>query len=208
MIVEPSMNRIEVERFLERLGTLRALVVGDLMLDEYLWGRTERISPEAPVQVVDVLREEIRPGGAGNVIHNLSALGCRLSVASVLGDDADGRRVVAMLAEKGIGTEGVLRTSDRTTSRKTRVLASNQQMMRIDRESCEPISSEHEAQLAAYVRKVAPEFQVILISDYLKGVLTPGLIQAVIAVGQRARNPRCRGPQGGRTLQSTGARPC
>lgn len=191
-----TMNRIDLEVFLGRLPSLRTLVVGDLMLDEYLWGQTERISPEAPVQVVDVLREEIRPGGAGNVIHNLISLGCRVSVASVLGDDADGDRLTAMLQENRIGIEGVVRVPDRITSRKTRVLASNQQMMRIDRESCQPISAEQEKQLAAHIRAVAAEFQVILISDYLKGVLTPGLLQAVLAIGKECGIPVVVDPKG------------
>src|SRR5512145_3334580 len=102
------MNRPEVESFLSRLGSVSALVVGDLMLDEYVWGKTERISPEAPVQVVDVAREDLRLGGAGNVINNLVTLGCQVHVASVLGDDGDGRRLRGMLMEKRVVADGVL----------------------------------------------------------------------------------------------------
>jgi D-beta-D-heptose 7-phosphate kinase/D-beta-D-heptose 1-phosphate adenosyltransferase len=190
------MNRPEVESFLSRLGSIRALVIGDLMLDEYVWGKTERISPEAPVQVVDVAREDLRLGGAGNVINNLVTLGCQVRVASVLGDDGDGRRLRGMLMEKGVVADGVVLAPGRTTSRKTRILASNQQMLRIDRESREPISPEQEDQLAAYVAMVADDCQVILISDYLKGVLTEGLLQRVIALGRERGVPVVADPKG------------
>ena len=190
------MNRPEVESFLSRLGSVRALVIGDLMLDEYVWGKTERISPEAPVQVVDVAREDLRLGGAGNVINNLVALGCQVHVASVLGDDDDGRRLRRMLMEKGVVADGVLLAPGRTTSRKTRILASNQQMLRIDRESREPISPDQEGQLAAYVAMTAGDCQVILISDYLKGVLTEGLLQRIIALGREKGVPVVVDPKG------------
>lgn len=190
------MNRPEVESFLSRLGSIRALVIGDLMLDEYVWGKTERISPEAPVQVVDVAREDLRLGGAGNVINNLVTLGCQVHVASVLGDDGDGRRLRGMLMGKGVIADGVLLAPGRTTSRKTRILASNQQMLRIDRESREPISPDQEDQLAAYVAMVAGNCQVILISDYLKGVLTEGLLQRVIALGRERGVPVVADPKG------------
>jgi D-beta-D-heptose 7-phosphate kinase/D-beta-D-heptose 1-phosphate adenosyltransferase len=190
------MNRHEVENFLGRLPQIRALVVGDLMLDEYLWGKTERISPEAPVQVVDIAREDLRLGGAGNVINNLVTLGCQVHVASVLGDDDDGQRLQGILARKRIVTEGVFLTPGRTTSRKTRILASNQQMMRIDRESREPITAAQEKQLADYVRRHADAFHAILVSDYLKGVLTEGLLQEVIAIGRAKGIPVVADPKG------------
>jgi D-beta-D-heptose 7-phosphate kinase / D-beta-D-heptose 1-phosphate adenosyltransferase len=190
------MDRIEVEHFLARLGSVKALVVGDLMLDEYLWGRTERISPEAPVQVVDVVREDLRLGGAGNVINNLVSLGCQVEVASVLGEDADGQSLRRMLAERGIGTQGIVFAPGRTTSRKTRILASNQQMLRIDRESRDCVDAESEERIAARVRQVAADCQVILVSDYLKGVLTEGLLQSIFAAGKAAGVPVVVDPKG------------
>ncbi len=169
------MERLDVEEFLARLPAVKALVVGDLMLDEYLWGRTERISPEAPVQVVEVTREDLRLGGAGNVINNLVALGCQVSVASVLGEDDDSRRLRRMLENQRVDATLLLLDPSRTTSRKTRILASNQQMLRYDRESREPIGAEMESRLIAALRQVVPQMQVVLVSDYLKGVLTAGL---------------------------------
>jgi len=190
------MKRIEVENFLNCLPRVRALVVGDLMLDEYLWGKTERISPEAPVQVVDVQREDLRLGGAGNVINNLISLGCQVHVATVLGDDDDGRLLRRRLEEKEVGTEGVLLTSGRVTSRKTRILASNQQMLRIDRESRDFIQPGVEAELAEHIKRVAADFDVILISDYLKGVLSDGLLKIVIEAGRTAGVPVVVDPKG------------
>jgi D-beta-D-heptose 7-phosphate kinase/D-beta-D-heptose 1-phosphate adenosyltransferase len=190
------MTRIEVENFLNRLGSIRALVIGDLMLDEYLWGKTERISPEAPVQVVDISREDLRLGGAGNVINNLMTLGCQVHVAGVLGDDGDGRLLLRLLEEKSVGIRGVLMAPDRTTSRKTRILASNQQMLRIDRESQNPIPAEMETRLADHVRSAADDFHVILVSDYLKGVLTEGLLKEIFAVGREKGIPVVVDPKG------------
>ena len=129
------MNRLAVENFLNSLGRIEVLVIGDLMLDEYVWGRAERISPEAPVQIVEVLREELRLGGAGNVINNLVDLGAKVRVASVLGDDADGRLLRQLLIERDVDSSGIILAPGRTTSRKTRVLASRQQIVRIDRET-------------------------------------------------------------------------
>ncbi len=190
------MNRTEVEQFLDRVGAVRALVVGDLMLDEYLWGKTERISPEAPVQVVDITSEDLRLGGAGNVINNLVTLGCRVYVASVLGNGQDGDLVRSMLEKIKVDTSGLLFDPQRKTSRKTRILASHQQMMRFDRETREPITVEQEQALAAYVREQASQFDVILISDYLKGVLTEGLLQQIIRVGKERGLPVVIDPKG------------
>lgn len=199
------MDRIEIESFLARLNGLKALVVGDLMLDEYVWGRTERISPEAPVQVVDVVRDDLRLGGAGNVINNLLALGCHIQVVSALGKDADGRSLRRMFEEAGIGTEGIVADPKRITSRKTRILASNQQMLRIDRESRNPIDASIENELTARIRDMAAGCQVILISDYLKGVLTDNLLQEIFSIGRAARIPVVVDPKGSDYVKYRGA---
>lgn len=190
------MNRTEIEQFLDRIGAVKALVVGDLMLDEYLWGKTERISPEAPVQVVDITHEDLRLGGAGNVINNLVTLGCQVHVASVLGNGHDGDLIRSMLDAIQVDTTGLLFDPRRKTSRKTRILASHQQMMRFDRESREPITAEQEQILATYVRENAARYDVILISDYLKGVLTEGLLQQIIQIGKERGLPVVIDPKG------------
>ena len=190
------MDRLETEKFLAGLANVQVLVVGDLMLDEYIWGKVERISPEAPVQVVEVRRDDLRLGGAGNVINNLVALGAKVAVASVLGNDSDGRLLMQQLDLLGVDTAGIVLAEGRTTSRKTRVLASNQQIVRIDRETRAEISSGQERQLANQVRAVLPACQVILISDYLKGVLSESLLQAIIACGRNAGVPVVVDPKG------------
>ncbi len=190
------MNRLEIESFLSRLPAVRALVIGDLMLDEYLWGKTDRISPEAPVQVVDIGREDLRLGGAGNVVNNLLALGCRVEVASVLGDNEDGRRLEGMLGDLGVGTRGIFSEPGRTTGRKTRILASNQQMLRFDRESRAPVSAVLEERMALFVEETVSATDVILVSDYLKGVLTEGLLRRIIAAGRECAVPVVIDPKG------------
>lgn len=190
------MSRPDVENFLERATGMEVLLAGDLMLDEYLWGRTERISPEAPVQVVEVSREELRLGGAGNVLNNLLTLGCRVRVASVLGDDADGRLLGELLEKRGIGCDGIISAPGRTTSRKTRVLASHQQMLRIDRESRTPLAAEEENRLLQALRTAVEGCRVILVSDYLKGVLTPAVLAEVVRLGRERDIPVVVDPKG------------
>jgi D-beta-D-heptose 7-phosphate kinase/D-beta-D-heptose 1-phosphate adenosyltransferase len=190
------MDRLELENFLERLPAVQALVVGDLMIDEYLWGKAERISPEAPVQVVDIAGEEVRLGGAGNVINNLTAVGCQVKAVSVVGDDADGRRLAAMMKERNIDAEGVFLAADRATTRKTRILASNQQMMRIDRETSCYISQDQEKKVIEFLREKADDCQVILVSDYLKGVLTERVLREVITIGKENGIPVVVDPKG------------
>jgi D-beta-D-heptose 7-phosphate kinase/D-beta-D-heptose 1-phosphate adenosyltransferase len=184
------------EQFLANLPQIRALVVGDLMLDVYLWCSTERISPEAPVPIVDIRREDIRLGGAGNVISNLRALGAQVMVASVLGDDDNGLQLRGMLEELEIPTAGLVTVPGRTTARKTRILASNQQVLRVDRESREWITPSFEQQLVDYIAAHAQDLQVILVSDYQKGVLTESLLQAIIELGRSRAIPVIVDPKG------------
>ena len=117
------------------------LVIGDLMIDHYLWGSAERISPEAPVQVVDIAKESSVLGGAGNVINNLISLGATVNVASVVGDDDIAKELTIMLKSIGVKTEGLITQAGRKTSKKSRVIAANQQILRYDKESKETITS-------------------------------------------------------------------
>ncbi|KAB0670138.1 D-glycero-beta-D-manno-heptose-7-phosphate kinase [Oryzomonas sagensis] len=190
------MDRKSLESLFNRIGTVKCLVMGDLMLDEYLWGKTERISPEAPVQVVDVLREELRLGGAGNVVNSLRALGAQVTVCSVVGQDANGEVLLSALGRQAAGTEAVFRDPGRRTSRKTRVVASNQQIVRIDRESRTPLPKDVEEQVCAWIAAHAGEFGVILLSDYNKGVLTQRVIEAAVAAAAKAAVPVLVDPKG------------
>jgi D-beta-D-heptose 7-phosphate kinase/D-beta-D-heptose 1-phosphate adenosyltransferase len=190
------VDRTTVETLFTHVGNIRCLVIGDLMLDEYLWGRADRISPEAPVQVVDVIREELRLGGAGNVVHNLAALGARVSVCSVVGDDPNGRELLGQFSHHQIDTGAIFLDADRRTSRKTRVVAAHQQIVRIDRESREALPPSVEQQLCGWITGHAREFSVIVLSDYNKGVLTPAVIASAISEASKHGIPVLVDPKG------------
>ncbi|MFQ5694195.1 MAG: bifunctional heptose 7-phosphate kinase/heptose 1-phosphate adenyltransferase, partial [Nitrospinota bacterium] len=169
-------------------GRLRpVLVVGDLIFDHYLWGDVERVSPEAPVQVLRWEREADQPGGAANVARNLASLGCRVRLAGVVGRDAEGRRLLRDLRAEGVDTSGVLAVGDRPTSRKIRVVARGQHLLRIDREVALPLGRADERRLASAVRRLARGASGIICSDYAKGVLGRDVLAAVFA--GRSRPP-------------------
>ncbi len=191
-----SFDRGHLETFLSGVAQTRALVVGDLMLDEYIWGTVDRISPEAPVQIVEARRKDFRLGGAGNVINNLLTLNCQVDVVSVVGDDEDGRFLLRRLEARGVKKHGVFSQSERVTSRKTRVFASNQQIVRIDQETCADITAESEDRILEYVKKVVTDLDVIYLSDYLKGLLTDRLLAELIAIGRAAKVPVLVDPKG------------
>jgi D-beta-D-heptose 7-phosphate kinase/D-beta-D-heptose 1-phosphate adenosyltransferase len=199
------MERREVESFFERAASVRALVIGDLMLDEYLWGRAERISPEAPVQVVEVNREDLRLGGAGNVVHNLVALGCSVSVCSVIGADENGALLRRAFEAKGVDLEGLFEEPERRTSKKTRVIAANQQIVRIDRETKSPIGLDSQKGMLGYLAACSSRFDVIIVSDYLKGVLTAEVLAAVCRTGRTLGIPVVVDPKGNDYAKYRGA---
>ncbi len=199
------MERKDIESLFARAKEINALVIGDLMLDEYLWGKTERISPEAPVQVVDVLREDLRLGGAGNVVNNLVALGCRVGVCSVIGADDNGTLLRHVFSGKGVDTDGIFEDPQRRTSKKTRVIAAHQQIVRIDRESKDEIGRESEDAIIRFLEQEGSAYQVFVVSDYLKGVLTPRVLTTVIETGQRLGIPVVVDPKGNDYLKYRGA---
>jgi len=159
-------------------------VIGDMMLDTYWWGHVERISPEAPVPVVTVNRKEFRIGGAGNVALNLASLGAPVSVFSFIGDDEDGHILSSLLRDHLINTDYLLKSGDRITTNKMRVISRNQQMMRLDSETLLPLTTGQEqeliAQVEGFIRKESPT--AIIFEDYNKGVLTTKVIQAIITL--------------------------
>ena len=160
--------------------TPKILVLGDLMIDHYLWGSCERISPEAPVQVVDIAKETTVLGGAGNVINNLKALGADVSVAGVIGDDDNGEELREMLREIDVDTQNLITQRERKTSKKSRVIAVSQQILRYDKESKDAITHESVEKILDSVKENIQEYDALILSDYGKGVLTDELCQAVI----------------------------
>jgi len=161
------------------------LVVGDLMIDHYLWGSCERISPEAPVQVVDIAKETTVLGGAGNVINNLNTLGAKVSVASVIGDDENGRELLEMLKEIDVDSSNIAKQEGRKTSKKSRVIAVSQQILRYDKESKEDITQESEQKIVASLEDSIDAYDMVILSDYGKGVLTDSLSQSIINLAKK-----------------------
>lgn len=174
----------------------RILVIGDLMIDYYLWGRCDRISPEAPVQVVEVERESAVLGGAGNVMNNLLSLGAQVDACSVIGDDEVAGELLGLLDAAAVNRAMVIAQPGRKTSKKSRVVASHQQVIRFDTESKEDIDTASEARLLEMIESQIKMYDVILLSDYKKGVLTATLTQAVIALAKRAGKPVLVDPKG------------
>lgn len=174
------------------------LVVGDLMLDRYLWGDVERISPEAPVPVVRLSRETERLGGAGNVAANLAGLGLRPVLAGYVGADADGERLARMFAEAGIGGDGLVASQVRSTIAKTRVIGGHQQMLRLDREEVTPYRDEDRRQLSDKALAIldAARPRAIILSDYAKGVLDAALCRRLIEAARARRIPVLVDPKG------------
>jgi D-beta-D-heptose 7-phosphate kinase/D-beta-D-heptose 1-phosphate adenosyltransferase len=156
------------------------LVIGDLMIDHYLWGDAERISPEAPVQIVDIARETSVLGGAGNVVNNLVSLGATVNVASVVGDDEIAKELAVMLKSIGVKTEGLITQNGRKTSKKSRIIAAHQQILRYDKESKEAISEASAEKIIKAIEKDLFATDMIILSDYGKGVISEKLAQAVI----------------------------
>lgn len=162
---------------LERISGRRVLVVGDVMLDRYIWGVVDRISPEAPVQILRVVRETWTPGGAGNTARNVVALGGQAAVVGITGDDDAGAKVHEGLEAAGIEFR---RLSDgRPTTVKTRLEARNQQLLRMDHEASGPMSAEMEQTLLDLLGQEAERFEVVIVSDYAKGVITPRVMEFV-----------------------------
>lgn len=172
---------------IDGFSRIRALVIGDLMIDEYLWGRVERISPEAPVPVVAVEKENHTLGGAGNVINNLKAMGARVSAIGTAGSGKAGRRIFEKLAELGVGTQGIVTEEDRPTTLKTRVIASNQQVLRIDKEVKRHISPGTLEKLTQIIEKQMPKVDLVILSDYDKGLVTRELVARTVALAEPRR---------------------
>jgi D-beta-D-heptose 7-phosphate kinase/D-beta-D-heptose 1-phosphate adenosyltransferase len=178
-----------MKQLVQRFSDCRLLVIGDLMIDEYVWGEVDRISPEAPVQVVSVVREDLTLGGAGNVVNNLRALGGQVAVAGVVGTAADGNRMIEMFARLAVDCRGVVQEAERPTTRKTRIIASNQHVLRVDRETKRDIAAASFDRLVAFIEAVMPEIDIVLVSDYNKGLVTPELVARIAAVaGQHGKS--------------------
>lgn len=179
------MDNAVLRGWVPKLSGRKVLVIGDVMADRYIWGRVERISPEAPIPVVQVSRDEVKPGGAANVACNIAALGGKVVLAGVVGADATAATLKGLLRAKSISVDGLFEDPQRPTIEKTRVIAHSQQVVRVDRESQTPLDAgAHEAFRAACLRQVE-DCDAVLFSDYAKGALSADLAEAVT---RRARS--------------------
>lgn len=179
---KPSVNRLC--DILNVMKTRRVMVIGDAMLDRYVWGVVSRVSPEAPVPVVDIREETVRLGGAANVANNIVSLGAACELFGVVGDDSVGREIRREIEDRGIDTAGLLCDRMRPTTVKTRVIAHSQQVVRTDREMRDEICGDIENDLIDRVIAGLKACDAILISDYGKGVITKRLLDSVIPVAR------------------------
>ncbi len=164
---------------------LKLLVVGDLILDQYIWGSVDRISPEAPVQVLESRSENFVPGGAANVANNLVALGCDVRLVGAIGADSEGGKLIQLLEEESVNCEGVKKFDHRPTINKIRVIAQNQQILRIDKEEKGPIEKKVEQEIIDELSSTVPLVDGIICSDYCKGLLTNNILEAIVSSSRK-----------------------
>ncbi len=182
-----TKNNQQLQKVVQQFSDQPILVVGDLMLDRFVWGRVERISPEAPVPVVEVVKETVHLGGAANVAYNLAVLKARPLLVGVVGSDEAGDRLVEELHRQGISSEGIVRDKGRSTTIKTRIIAHNQQVCRTDREDKTPLSQGTVDQVTSAYQTLLEQVQGMILSDYAKGALSAALVVDLIQEARQAK---------------------
>lgn len=192
----PSFSRDSLAAHVRAFHGKRILVVGDVILDRYLWGRSTRVSPEAPVLVVDVEREEFRLGGAANVAHNVASLGATPVLFGVCGSDVASRSLETLLRERGVEPEaGLVADRGRRTTVKTRIIAHHQQVLRADEETREPLADSARLWLTERILAALPTADAVILSDYGKGVLSPPLLDTLLPELSRRGVPTAVDPK-------------
>ncbi len=184
-MLKTIIEMINTDAIFRRFKESAVLVVGDIILDEFIWGKVDRISPEAPVPVVMVKNETQLLGGAANVVNNIRSLGGKVSLSGLVGGDERGRKILNILEEKGVPTRGVLIDPRRPTTVKTRIVAHSQQVVRFDRENQACLSQGFMESLVSYVRDTIPHTDAVVIADYGKGVVTEELVQAITQISKQ-----------------------
>ncbi|GMT41892.1 MAG: bifunctional protein HldE [bacterium] len=199
------MPERELYKQFKDIKPVRIAVIGDVILDEYIAGEISRISPEAPVGVLDCSSEEYRLGGAANVAVTLEMLGGIPALIGVTGDDQDAKVVRSLLQRNGINPNGLVAADDRPTTKKSRILSHRQQLLRIDREKREPVQAKTEKQILVLFKKLLPSLDGVILSDYNKGLLTKSLLKEVITLCRRSGKPMIIDPKGDSYLKYRGA---
>lgn len=187
-----------------RFNRLKAIVIGDVMIDSYLWGKAERLSPEAPVPIVHVRKRESRLGGAANVALNLLSLGATPFLCAVVGDDPESQQFARLLQAHKLTNQGIISCKNRPTTVKHRILADSQQMLRVDSELTTPISEKYAEEIFKNIYARLPETDVLIFEDYDKGVLSPSLIGRIIEEANRRNIPTVVDPKKRNFLAYTG----
>jgi rfaE bifunctional protein kinase chain/domain len=191
------MTSEEIKRLFDNFSRYNIMVIGDVMIDAYIWGKVERISPEAPVPIVRATSKENRVGGAANVALNIQALGAKPILCSVIGDNQNGQLFFELLEKHGLAKQGILLNKDRKTSVKTRVISNHQQLMRVDEEDTEDLDASWEQKLIGKVKEIIQqeEIHAIIFQDYNKGVLTEKIIRETIAYANGKHIPSLVDPK-------------
>ncbi len=184
-----------VDELFTAFDSLRVLIIGDVMLDSYVWGKVERISPEAPVPVVNVQSRELRLGGAGNVLLNVQSLGAEAIICSVIGTDGPGDMLIGQLCDRGLNCNGLIRSESRITTIKERIIAGSQQVVRVDTETDKAITAQERTQLVAKAKELIPTCHVIIFEDYDKGVLGKEAITDITAFANEHNVPTVVDPK-------------
>ncbi len=179
-----NISATRLQEVLQRGEGKRFLLIGDLMIDRYLWGNVTRISPEAPVPIINIEEEEVRLGGAANVANNLIGLKAKPIVVGAVGDDRWGEVFRQRLLEQNLSADGLLKDRSRPTTIKTRIIGNNQHVARVDREKIHAIDPQVQDNIARFVEKIMPDIDGVILEDYNKGLLTPGLIQCIISAAR------------------------
>lgn len=170
----------------DKFPEVNILCVGDIMLDEYVYGEVNRISPEAPIPILNVKDVALQLGGAGNTARNMAALGARVTFCSIIGDDEDGSKILRLMKDESRITPYILLNKHRQTIKKTRYVAGSQQMIRVDREKMQSLSQDQAGALTKLIEQELPKHDILVISDYNKGVLTDGVLTAAINEANKA----------------------
>lgn len=180
-----TLNLKRIRKIISKFDQACVLVVGDVMLDEFVWGTVSRISPEAPVPVVWVNRESFMPGGASNVANNLASLGAKAIISGIIGDDQKGKILRNEIMKRGVDGSGLIADSTRPTTIKTRVIAQHQQVVRIDKEKVTEISERILNELIIFINSKIKEVDAVIIEDYGKGLISPRLLRRIMPLARR-----------------------
>lgn len=184
-----------LDQVFEAFSRLKVLIIGDVMVDAYIYGHVSRISPEAPVPVVNSVKRDYRLGGAGNVARNIRSIGAEPILCSVIGNDNSANTLSKILSSRHISTDGIVKSDHRPTTVKTRIIAGSQQMLRIDDETTIPLNNEEKNQFLTKVKKLVPTADVIIFEDYDKGTLNEDIIAEIIKTAKEHNIPTAVDPK-------------